>query len=80
MYSLKVSAFRNVPQIAAYHKKLLEGLKDKLKLLILVRNLVLLAWKTTPRVNTTYTHLSLVDINVGITVLLEALRVLAIVL
>ena len=36
-------------------------------------NLILLAWKTTPRVNATYTHLSLVDINIGVTILLEAL-------
>ena len=62
------------PQIAAYHKKLLlERAKNKLKLFILVWNLILLAWKTTPRSYTTQAHLSQIDVNIGVTILLEVL-------
>ena len=79
-YSPKVFVFSDVPQIAAYHKKLFEGAEHKLKLLILVLNNILLSWKTTPRVYATYTHLSLVDVDIGVTILNKALRVLAVVL
>ena len=69
-----------MPQIAAYHKKLFEGTNHKLKLLILIRKTILLAWKSAPRVDTTYTHLSLVDIEIGVAILLKTLCKLAIVL
>ena len=63
--------FSDVPQIAAYHKKLLEGVEYKVKLSILVRNKIVFERETTPRVDTTYTLLELVDINIGVAILLE---------
>jgi hypothetical protein len=60
-----------VPQIATYHKKLLEGVEDKVKLSILVRDEVVVERETSPRVDTTYTLLELVNINIGIAILLE---------
>ena len=79
-YSPRTITFSDVPQIAAYHKKLFEGAENKSKLLILILNNILLSWKTTPRVYATYTHLSLVDVDIGVTILNKALRVLAVVL
>ena len=79
-YSPRTITFSDTPQIAAYHKKLFEGAENKSKLLILILNNILLSWKTTPRVYATYTHLSLVDVDIGVTILNKALRVLAVVL
>ena len=51
----------------------------KVKLTILVWNEVVVERKSSPRVDTTYTLLELININIGVAILLETLGVLAVV-
>ena len=72
-YSPRTLTLSDTPQIAAYHKKLLERAKHKLKLSILVRHLILRARESSPRCHATESHMQLIDINIGVTILLESL-------
>lgn len=70
-YSPRTLTLSDTPQIAASHKKLLQRAEDKLKLSILINNLIVVEWKSAPRVDATNTHLHFVDIHVGVTILLK---------